>query len=81
MSCTLWYSPYAKCVMWVCSSSECPEGSGQVGVSRKVWVCVKVVNSAGVRVENACCHMVRRGLSSVWFGGEVESGEGSVVVI
>ena len=42
---------------------------------------VKAVNSAGVRVENACCHMVRRGLSGVWFGGEVESGEGSVVVI
>ena len=67
--------------MWVCRSSECPEGSGQVGVSRRVWVRVKAVNSAGVRVENACCHMVRRGLSGVWFGGEVESGEGSVVVI
>ena len=44
-------------------------------------MCVTAVYSAGVRVENACCHMVRRGLSGVGFGGEVAGGEGSVVVI
>jgi hypothetical protein len=81
MSCTLWYSPYAKCVIWVCSNSECPEGSRQVGVSRRVWLRVKAVNSSGVRVEKACCHMVSRGLSGVGFGGESACCEGSVVVL
>jgi hypothetical protein len=65
MSCMLWYSPYVKCVMWVCSSSECPEESGQVGVSRAVWVCVNAVNSAGVRFERACCHISRMGFSDM----------------
>ena len=42
---------------------------------------VKAVNSSGVRVENACCHMVSRGLSGVEFGGGVVCGEGVVAVI
>ena len=58
--------------MWVCSSSECPEGSGHSGVSMSVWVCVKVVNSSGVRVRKACCHISSIGFSVVvdgWGGG------------
>ena len=70
MSCTLWYSPLVKCVMCVCISSECPEESGQFGVSRRVWVRVNAVNSAGVRLERACCHIVRMGFSDM--GGGVE---------
>ena len=70
MSCMLWYSPYVKCVMWVCSSSKCPEESGQFGVSRRVWVCVNAVNSAGVRLERACCHIARMGFSDM--GGGVK---------
>ncbi len=67
-------------MIWVCSSSEWPEGSGQVGVSRRVWVRVKEVNSSGVRVESACCHIARRGLLGVGFGREVVCGVGGVAV-
>ena len=81
MSSELWYSPYVKCVIWVCSNSECPEGSGQVGVSNMDWVCVKAVNSSGDRVENACCHIARRGLSGVGFSGCVACGRGSVMLL
>ena len=51
--------------MWVCRSSDCPEESGHVGVSRAVWVCVNAVNSAGVRFERACCHISRMGFSDM----------------
>ncbi len=68
-------------MIWVCSNLECSEGSRQVGVSRRVLVRGKAVNSSGVGVENACCHIVRRGLSGVGFGGEVACGGGSVAVI
>ena len=65
MSCMLWYSPLVKCVMWVCSSSECLEEFRQVGVSRAVWVRVNAENSAGVRFERACCHISRMGFSDM----------------
>ena len=68
-------------MIWVCSSSEWHEGSGQVGVSRRVWVRVKVVNSSGVRVVKACCHMARREFSGVEFGREVVCGGEIVVVV
>ncbi len=54
-----------KCVIWVCSSSDCPEESGHVGVSRAVWVCVNAVNSVGVRFERACCHISKMGFSDM----------------
>ncbi len=54
----------------MCSSFECHEESGQVGVSRRVWVRVNAVNSSGVRVEKACCHIVRRGFSEMGSVGE-----------
>ena len=47
----------------------------------RVWVRVKAVNSSGVRVENACSHIVRRGLSGVGFGGEAACDGGSVAVV
>ena len=65
MSCMLWYSPLVKCVMWVCSSSDCPEESRHVGVSRVVWVRVNAVNYVGVRFERACCHISRMGFSDM----------------
>ena len=74
-------TPLGAHALRVCSNSECHEGSGQVGVSRRVWVLVKAVTSSGVRVENACCHLVRRGLSDVGFVEGVACGEGSVAVI
>ncbi len=79
MSNELWHSPYVKCVIWVCSNSECLEGSGQA--SNMDWVCVKAVNSSGDRVENACCHIARRGLSGVGFSGCVACGRGSVMLL
>jgi hypothetical protein len=51
--------------MWVCSSSDCPEEFGHVGVSRAVWVSVNAVNSVGVRFERACCHISRMGFSDM----------------
>ncbi len=80
MSSELWYSPYAKSVIWVCSSSEWHEGSGQLGASNLDWMCVKAVNSSGDRVENACCHTARRGLSGVGFRGKFACGKGSVMM-
>ena len=68
MSCMLWYSPWVKCVMWVCSSSACPEGSGHAEVSIWVWECVNEVNSSGDKVKKACCHIARIGLSVVVVG-------------
>ena len=65
MSCMLWYSPLVKCVMWVCSSSDCPEEFGHVGVSRAVWVRVNAVNSVGVSSERARCHISRMGFSEM----------------
>jgi hypothetical protein len=79
MSKELWYSPYVKCAMWAWRSSPWPEGSGQVGVSSRVWVCVKAVNASGDKVENACCHIARRGLSSVGFSKDVVCGEEGVM--
>ncbi len=80
MSSELWYSPYAKCVIWMCSSSKCPEGSSQFGVSNLDSVCEKTVNYSGDRVENVCCHIGRRGLSGVGFSGRVTYGKGSVMM-
>ncbi len=57
-----------KCVICLCSSSECPEGSGQDGVSIWVWVCVDAVNSSSEKVRKACCHIDRIGLSVVVVG-------------
>ena len=49
----------------MCSSSECPEGSGHAGVSIWVGECVNAVNSSGDKVKKACCHIARIGLSVV----------------
>jgi len=61
--------------MCVCSNSECYEGSGHVGVSIWVWECVNAVNSSGNKVNKACCHVARIGLSVVvvgWRGSVLE---------
>ena len=52
----------------MCSSSECPEGSGHAGVSIWVWECVNAVNSSDDKVRKACCHIARIGLSVVVVG-------------
>ncbi len=52
----------------MCSSSECPEGSGHTGVSIWVWECVNAVNSSGDKARKACCHISRIGLSVVVIG-------------
>ncbi len=52
-------------MIWVCSNIECPLGSRQVGNSKRVWVRVNAASSSGDRVEKACCHIARRGLSGV----------------
>ncbi len=54
--------------MWVCSNSECPEGSEQDGVSIWVWVCANAVNSSGDKIRKACCYIARNGLSVVVVG-------------
>jgi hypothetical protein len=59
----------------VCSSSECPEGSGHDGVSIWVWECVNAVSSSGDKVRKSCCRISRIGLSVVvvgWRGSVLE---------
>ena len=55
----------------MCSSSECPEGSGHAGVSIWVCECVNAVNYSGDKARKACCHIVRIRLSITvvgWIG-------------
>ncbi len=52
----------------MCSSSECPEGSGHDRASIWVWECVNAVTSSGDKVRKACCHIARIGLSVVVVG-------------
>ena len=61
---------YVKCEIWVCISSEYPEGSGYGGVAICAWALVTVVKASGdrmakgiVKVEELGCQRV--GVSQV----------------